>query len=130
MSTSHRTNVRALAVFVLAAVPSLFFSELATAAVGGEAAPSMIVRYHDLNLGNPEGVASLYGRIRGSAAAVCRSLESRELAREARWNDCVSRAVANAVNAVHNRGLSAYHWQRITGGRRHEVEASTTLASQ
>lgn len=130
MSTSHRTNTRALAAFVLAAAPTLLFSEFATAAVGGDAAPSVTVRYHDLNLGSPEGVASLYGRIRGSAAAVCRSLESRELTRKALWNDCVSHAVANAVNAVHNRPLSAYHWQRIRGWKHHEVETSTTLASQ
>jgi UrcA family protein len=131
MPISHRSIVSTVAVVALAGVTSLLRTEPAAAAVSAEdAPPSVTVRYHDLNLNSPEGVARLYGRIRVAAGEVCHSLESRELGREALWNDCYNHAVANAVKAVHNRTLSAYHWQRIRGWKHHEIETPTTVASQ
>jgi UrcA family protein len=130
MPNSHRAIVRRVAVVVFAGAMSLLRAELAAAAVSDEDAPSVTVRYHDLNLNSPEGIASLYGRIRGAAGEVCRPLESRDLSRERLWSDCYSHAVANAVKAVHNRSLSAYHWQRISPWKHHEIETPTTVASQ
>ena len=130
MSISHRSIVRTIAMFVFAAVSSLLLTDLAAAAVNDEAGPSVTVRYHDLNLNSPEGIASLYGRIRGAAGQVCRPLENRDLERKAAWNYCFNHAVADAVRAVNNRTLSAYHWQRIRGWKHHDIDAPTTVASR
>jgi UrcA family protein len=130
MTISHRTRVRTAAVLMLTAATSLLFTGLATAAVSGEDAPSVTVRYHDLNLNSPEGIGTLYGRIRGAAGEVCRPLEGRELARKSLWNQCFNHAVADAVKAVHNRTLSAYHWQRIRGWKQREIDSPTTVASR
>jgi UrcA family protein len=75
------------------------------------------VRYYDLNLNNPEGVASLYGRIHAAALDVCGAqLLNRVLYSE--WNECVAHAVANAVKGVHNEKLSTYYLERIPGWKR------------
>jgi UrcA family protein len=128
MPISLRSIVRTVAMIMFAGMSSLLLTELSAAADSDDTALSVTVRYHDLNLNSPEGIASLYGRIRGAADQVCRSLESRELERKAMWNDCVNHAVADAVHAVNNRTLSAYHWQRIRGWRHHDIDAPTTVA--
>jgi UrcA family protein len=130
MLNSHRSIVRTLAVIALAGAPSLLLADLATAAVVGEAAPSVTVRYHDLNLNSPAGIAGLYARIRGAAGEVCRTLESRDFERKSYWDVCFNHAVADAVKQVHNRTLSAYHWQRIRGWKTPRDRDPTTLASQ
>jgi len=114
MLAFHRINLRAAALLVMPAL----FAHSALAAPRVDEAPSEIVRYHDLNLNSPEGVAGLYRRIQGAAADVCRPVEGSAFVNRlfwTEWNDCVSHAVANAVKAVHNDNLSAYHWERIRG---------------
>jgi UrcA family protein len=130
MPMPHRRLARTLAVIALAGTPSLLLADLAAAAVVDEPAPSVTVRYHDLNLNSPAGVASLYGRIRGAAAEVCRTLESRDLERKPYWDFCYNHAVADAVKRVHNETLSAYHWQRIRGWKTPRDQDPLTLASQ
>ena len=114
MSAFHRINLRAAALLVMPAL----FAHSAMAAPRVDEAPSETVRYHDLNLNSPEGVAGLYRRIQGAAADVCQSVEGSAFVNRlfwTEWNDCVSHAVANAVKTVHNDNLSAYHWERIRG---------------
>ena len=119
-----------IAMIIFAGVLSLLLTELSVAAVEDDAALSVTVRYHDLNLNSPEGVASLYGRIRFAAQQVCRTLESRDLVRKSQSQDCFNHAVANAVKAVHSEPLSAYHWQRIRGWKHREIETRATVASR
>jgi UrcA family protein len=106
-------------VIPLLVMPALLFAGSGMAATPvDEAPPSVTVRYHDLNLTSPEGVAGLYRRIHAAAVDVCESAEGPQLVNRmfwTEWNFCVDHAVANAVNAVHNEKLSAYHWQRIRG---------------
>jgi len=130
MPISHRSIVRTVAMIMFAGVSSLLLTGLSAAAVDDDAALSVTVRYHDLNLNSPEGVASLYGRIRGAAQQVCRTLESRDLMRKSESQTCFNHAVANAVNAVHSAPLSAYHWQRIRGWKHRDIETPTTVASR
>lgn len=114
MFAFHQINLRAAALLVMPAL----FAQSAMAATRVDEAPSEIVRYHDLNLNSPEGVAGLYRRIQGAAADVCQSVEGPQVVNRlfrTQWNECVSHAVANAVKAVHNDKLSAYHWERIRG---------------
>jgi UrcA family protein len=130
MPILRRARISTAAVLMLTVMPSLFLTDFAAAAVGSDAAASVTVRYHDLNLNSSEGIATLYGRIRGAANEVCRSLESRDLTLRSLRNECFNHAVANAVNAVHNPTLSAYHWERIRDWKHREIDSPTTVASR
>jgi UrcA family protein len=114
----HQIHLRVVALLVIAAP---LFAESAMAVTRDDEAPSVTVRYHDLNLNSPEGSASLYERIQAAALDVCKPAEGPQLVNRvfwSEWNVCVAHAVANAVRAVHNERLSAYHFERIRGWRR------------
>jgi UrcA family protein len=99
----------------------LLIAESAIAAASVEM-PSITVRYHDLDLNGPAGVASLYERIHAAAVEVCKPAEGPQPVNRAfptDWDTCVNHAVALAVRAVHNEKLSAYHWERIRGWKSH-----------
>ena len=130
MFTSSRFIARIVGVAALTVLPSLVVIESASAGVIGEDAPSVTVRYGDLNLTSQEGIASLYRRIRYAAGVVCSALDGRDPMRETLWHDCYNHAVANAVHAVHNETLSAYHSQRVRGPGHRDVETPANLASR
>ena len=130
MFASNRFIARNFAVAALTVLPSLVAMEPASAGVSGGDAPSVTVRYGDLDLTSQEGVASLYRRIGKAAAVVCSALDGRDPMRETLWHDCYNHAVANAVHTVHNETLSAYHFQRIRGPGHRDVEPPTNLASR
>jgi UrcA family protein len=118
MFAFHKINLRMVAPLV---IPALLFAEPGTAVTRVDEAPSETVRYHDLNLNSTEGVASLYRRIHAAALDVCEQAEGPQVVNRMfwrEWNECVAHAVANAVQAVHNEKLSAYHWERIRGWKR------------
>jgi UrcA family protein len=127
MSISHRVIVRIAALLVF---PAFFIVEPAVAV---EVLPSVTVRYHDLNLNNSQGVATLYKRIHNAANVVCRREEGPQLVNRifwTAWNECFNHAITNAVRTVNNEKLSAYYLERI-GGRKHlEADAPTTVARQ
>jgi len=110
-SAFHGINFRVVAPL---AILALLFAESAVAVPGVDEAPSVIVRYYDLNLNSPEDVASLYGRIHAAAIDVCKQSEGSQLLNRG-YRNCVAHATANAVKDVHNEKLSAYHWERIRG---------------
>ena len=64
------------------------------------------VRYQDLNLNADAGVKVLYHRIKGAANQVCGYVDVRDLAAARAHAACVNRAVADAVAAVNNQGLT------------------------
>ena len=94
------------------AILALLFAQPGMAVPRVDEAPSVTVRYYDLNLDTPEDVASLYGRIRAAAIDVCTQSEGSLRINRVYW-ECVAHAIANAVKDVHNEKLSAYHWERI-----------------
>jgi UrcA family protein len=127
MSKSNQLIVRMVALVL----PALFMAQSAFAAVAVEVPPSVTVRYDDLNLNGTEGVASLYQRIQNAATEVCRPVEGPQSVSRTRWtawNECFYHAITNAVQAVHNDKLSAYHWQRTRGWGYQDADASTTVA--
>jgi UrcA family protein len=130
MFSSNRFIVRHVAVAALTVLPSLVAIESACAGASDGDAPSVAVRYGDLNLTSQEGIASLYRRIGNAAAVVCSALDGRDPMRETLWHDCYNHAVANAVHTVHNETLSAYHFHRIRGPGHRDVETPTNLASR
>ena len=62
-------------MIALLMIPALLVAESALAAARVDEVPSKTVRYHDLNLNNADGIASLYERIHAAALDVCRSAE-------------------------------------------------------
>jgi UrcA family protein len=131
MFRSHRIGVRTLAMLLL---PVVFLAESAAASSPlAESPRSVKVRYRDLNLETPQGVAGLYARIHDAAAIVCESSEGPQLVNRVFWTDwnfCVNHAVADAVQAVHNDNLSAYHWKHIRGPKHYWVQDTTTLSAR
>jgi UrcA family protein len=115
MCAFHKINLRRVA---LLAIPALLFAESGMAVTQVDEAPSKTVRYYDLNLNSPEGVANLYRRIHTAALDVCESVEGPQVISRVfwhGWNKCVAEAVEDAVNGVHNDKLSAYYWERNRG---------------
>jgi UrcA family protein len=108
-SAFHGINLRIVAPL---AILALLFAESGMAVPRVDEAPSVTVRYYDLNLDTPEDVASLYGRIHAAAIDVCKQSEGSLRINRVYW-ECVAHAIANAVKDVHNEKLSAYHWERI-----------------
>lgn len=128
MSISHRVTVRMVALLVL---PALFAVQWRAAAAAAQTPPSTTVRYDDLNLNSPGDVVRLYKRIERAATEVCRSVEGPQSVSRAlwtAWNECFYHGIANAVRAVHNDRLSAYHWQRIRGWDYAEADTPATVA--
>ena len=124
----HKIERRMIALFM---IPMLFIAGSATAVAHVDEAPSVTVRYHDLNLNNPEGIAHLYERIHAAAVVVCKSEEGPQLENRvfwSEWNACINHAVANAVHDVHNEKLSAFHWERSRGWKLRSVATLMSAA--
>src|SRR5215469_13804493 len=67
------------------------------------------VRFADLDLSRPAGVAVLYQRIRVAAREVCPPFNQRDLVLRATSRSCVRDAIDHAVVDVHSLTLSRYH---------------------
>jgi UrcA family protein len=96
------------------------FSCLIALALAAAAAPARahdfdkpqtrIVHFGDLDLSAPDGVKTLYARIRTAARAVCAEYESADSPYLARsFRTCVARAIRSAVVSVDRPELAAYY---------------------
>jgi UrcA family protein len=72
---------------------------------------SVVVKYGDLNVSNPEGAATLYRRIAAAASTVCgpNETDSWPLGSRAKVNACVHKAIADAVTKVGQPELFAVY---------------------
>ena len=84
----------------------------AFAATPDEAAPTVRVSYHDLNLSTDEGTAALYGRIVSAAYKVCQVSDIRDLHQAAAAAQCREQAIARAVRDIDNPRLAAVYSAR------------------
>jgi UrcA family protein len=77
-------------------------------------APATRVAFHDLNLRNAAGVATLYNRLSGAATKVCRDYKvlPRELSRHVAYERCITEALDRAISGVNNSMLNEYAAQR------------------
>jgi UrcA family protein len=128
MFAIHKINLRTIALLV---IPTLLVAESGISVARVDEAPSVTVRYHDLNLNSPEGIANLYERIHAAAAVVCKSVEGPQLVNRvfwSEWNSCINHAVADAVYTVHNEKLSTYHWERSRGWKLRSVATLMSAA--
>ncbi len=122
--------LRNVALAALTMLAMSFTCEIAQAENDDRQPDSVTVQYRITDLDTSQGIATLYRRIRTAAATVCRPLESSLLERTLLHDECFSHAVANAVRAVHNARLNAYHMQRIRGWKQPREEAPVSLAGQ
>jgi UrcA family protein len=117
-----RTNAIWIAWVMLASAP---IAMVANGARAGEPAGTVrhkTVSFRDLNVGNPEGAAVLYKRIKSAASEVCGSWDS--LSQRPAVMACIDEAVSRAVAQVNRPMLTSLH-EAKTGKSDKQV---TTLA--
>ena len=93
---------------LLPVAAALAFSAAAGAGTVREL-PSVVVKYGDLNLASPNGVATLHSRLSKAARQVCSELDSRVLGLREQYDHCVVDAVATGVARVDNPHLTSFH---------------------
>jgi UrcA family protein len=86
-----------------------------SAAENVDEAPSITVKYGDLDLNRDRGLASLYVRITRAADGVCRELDPRELGNavfatslRARHEACIQQAVEGAVAKINSKAFTDF----------------------
>jgi UrcA family protein len=83
----------------------------------GEEVRRIVVRFGDLNLEQPAGVAALYRRLKLAAKQVCGESEPPGSAiTSAAWRACEAQAVDRAVVTVDRPSLTAYYREHTASG--------------
>lgn len=79
------------------------------AAIPPADAPSIVVRYADLDITTSQGASALYRRIASAAEHVCPDADIRDLERSSQVRWCRQQAVARAVKTIGSPLLAALH---------------------
>lgn len=82
--------------------------QLATAAPS-QGTPAVVVHFADLDLTHADGVAALYGRLKGAAETVCAAQNGRNLGNQMRFRMCWQSALGAAVSKVNRPAVTAYY---------------------
>jgi UrcA family protein len=98
------------------AVAGLVASVTGFAATPAVDAPSVSVRYDDLNLSTTVGVDTLYRRISSAARRVCPVNDLRDLPVALAAERCQAAAIARAVSEVNNPSLAMLHAAHASHG--------------
>jgi UrcA family protein len=104
-------GLRAVLATTLVGAIAASFAVLPAAADSFDA-PQITVKYGDLNLGNSQGVATLYSRIQAAAKNVCWQFEGSGIQNTVERNRCVDKAISGAVTKVNNSALSAMYGEK------------------
>jgi UrcA family protein len=72
----------------------------------------VVVKFGDLNLERPEGIAVLYQRLQTAATQVCQPANPRDPGSMANSRGCVAGATARAVGSVNIPALTSYYKSR------------------
>ena len=102
---------------------------MAIPVLAGAEVPTAAVRYSNIELATPAGLAGLHNRIAAAARAVCEPYNARDLARQQLYSRCYRDALRGGVLGVHSPALNAYHEAR-TGEHIGSGEVALKLASQ
>jgi UrcA family protein len=98
---------------VLTLTGSIFASLAAGAVAHAGAAdsdlPSKKVYFTPAELLGNAGIGRVHQRLASAAREVCHFYESRELARQQIFRQCVAASLARAVAEIHDPGLTAYY---------------------
>ena len=104
---------RVIAVAMIGALASSL-AAVCTAADGSEA-PQATVKFADLNVTSTQGAATLYSRIRMAANLVCLPLDNGDLKSKKLMDNCIHKAIADAVARVDQPALySVYNAKNKT----------------
>jgi UrcA family protein len=107
-----------LGAFGALAFGALFTTVTLPAAAAGTVEESIAVRYSDLNLDDPAGIAQLYARLRTAAEKVCDTgYRPQALFLAHGWRACVTAALEQGVTAVDRPALTAYHSAKASPAR-------------
>jgi UrcA family protein len=93
-----------IGIATLAAVATM---NLAAATPQANEPRSTVVRYTDLDPSRPEDARRLYGRIERAGRLVCDNYPSSDLKRLKEYEECLGRAVGEAVEKVRSEQVSA-----------------------
>ena len=116
-----------LATLMTSALPA---ARSARAAEVPDGTPSQAVRIDGSELLSGAGIARVYGRLELAADYVCRSFDSRDPERQARYRQCVAEALERAIGDVHDAVLSAYYQARTGTLRTVAVVAGSPAAGR
>jgi UrcA family protein len=119
MKTIIKTNSAILGACSVAVALSAFAVTSASAGEPNDQVRSETVKFQDLNLGAPAGVAALYQRVHTAAKHVCTDDQSRETF----VISCINQAEVRAVKDINVDALTAYY--RMKTGQ----QASGTLVA-
>ena len=100
---------RCALICVATIAAGLAVNQASAAPSDDDAVKSVVVRFSDLNLTQPQDAQTLYSRIQRAAREACGDAESVDLARFARYHNCVDQAVTNAVATVNVRQVTEIH---------------------
>jgi UrcA family protein len=104
-------------------------TERLQAATNDHEAPSVTLQFRGTDLDTPQGVTSLYRRIRAAASSVCGQYDKALVEERQQWSLCVDEAVARAVASVNSDSLSAYYRRQLH--RRYPwIEPPASLAAR
>lgn len=106
----NRITLGKLFTATAVALVGLASTNVALAAKDGQT--QITVSYADLDLGKPQGVDTLYARLKGAAKAACGDADARNLRERALVRECRDEALANAVDGINHSALTAKHLQR------------------
>jgi UrcA family protein len=123
VSTAVRAYTIRVAWVTLASAGGSMLVDAAQASDAFDTTPHKVVRFKDLNLNSPEGVAVLYKRIKSAAYDVCESPDRYDLS-QFKTEICVRDAMSRAIVQVNNPMLTSLHESK-TGKADKKV---TTLA--
>jgi UrcA family protein len=96
----------------LMTIGTLALASQAAIAAPAPDAPSMLVRFADLDLTRMPGAAVLYRRIEHAASTVCASFDGRDPSHVALFQGCTREAIAASVAKVNQPALTAYYRMR------------------
>jgi UrcA family protein len=107
-STTVRAYTIRIAWVTLASAGGSMLVDAAQASNAFDTTPHKVVRFKDLNLNSPEGVAVLYSRIKSAAYDVCGSPYRYDLS-QFTSQICVKDAVTRAIVQINNPMLTSLH---------------------
>jgi UrcA family protein len=85
----------------------------ASAASSDDEPKSVVVRYSDLDLSQPQGARTLYTRIQLASRVACGDVGAKDLAHIGQFHKCVDQAVTKAVEAVNSQRVNEIHEARL-----------------
>jgi UrcA family protein len=83
--------------------------------------PQFTVKFADLNISSPQGVAVLYRRIKAAAEMVCSPYDLRGLEFKRPRDKCIDDGILGAVTKVNNSALTAVYSAKNRKGRRERL---------